>query len=96
MNYPLYIEEIKKKIHLREKKGIAKSVHKALYARMQIKILMKAMRWGMFWVNVVWNCVIFPWDFLPKVSSFFQVLLKKPLLPANIKMYCETMKWCAW
>ena len=44
MNYPLYIEEIKKKIHLREKKGIAKSVHKALYARMQIKILMKAMR----------------------------------------------------
>ena len=52
------------------KKGIAKSVHRALYSRMQIKIL-KAMRWGTFWVNVIWNCVIFPWDFLPKISSFF-------------------------
>ena len=43
MNYPLYIEDILKQIHLREKKGIAKSVHRALYSRMQIKIL-KAMR----------------------------------------------------
>ena len=95
MNYPLYIKEILKQIHLREKKGIAKSVQRALYLRMQIKIL-KAMSWGTFWVNVVWNCVIFSWDFLPKISSFFQVLPKKHLLPANIKMYCETMKWSVW
>ena len=37
------LKKFKKKIHLRGKKGIAKSVHKALYSRMKIKIL-KAMR----------------------------------------------------
>ena len=95
IHYTCMLKKFKKKIHLRGKKGIAKSVHKALYSRMKIKIL-KAMRWGTFWINVIWNCVIFPLKFLPKVSSFFQVFPKKPLLPANIKMYCETMKWCAW